>query len=84
VERMSNLDKIVKLHNFTKAEALLIFDWLSEHSNDGKLENVICDKATRQVFENLLCSLETALREPFERNYIELIEKAKKHILGEN
>ena len=55
---------IIKL---TKDEALVLFEFLSRYSDEGKLS--IEDQSEQRALWNLTCILEQVLVEPFSENY---------------
>jgi hypothetical protein len=65
----------------TKAEALVLFEWL--HRNEDRDESKtaryydIVDSAERIALWNLSCDLESALAEPFSSEYKQLVEAAR-------
>jgi hypothetical protein len=61
-----------------KAEALVLFDFLSRFSDHEKL--VIEDQAERRVLWNLCCDLEKLLEAPFCPNYQELLQTARERV----
>jgi hypothetical protein len=63
----------------TTAEALVLFEWLAA-ANDGK--QLIVDEAEHRVLWGLESQLETKLVEPLMPNYAELVDAAKRAVLG--
>ena len=61
----------------TKAEALVLFDWLSRNSKKPEL---FADQSEQYVFRNMECQLEKELLEIFAPNYDELLKKAQKTV----
>jgi hypothetical protein len=59
----------------SKAEALVLFEFLSRYSNEDKL--IIEDQAEQRALWNLQCVLEKELMEPFMANYSELLASAR-------
>lgn len=59
-------------------EALVLFEFLSRFAEDEKLE--IIDQAEKEVLMSVLASLERELVEPFEINYKEILEEARRKI----
>ena len=59
-------------------EALVLFEFLSRFAEDEKLE--IVDQAENSVLMKVLALLERELVEPFEPNYNELLEEARRKI----
>lgn len=64
----------------TVAEALVLFEWLA--SADEK-ESLVVDEAERRVLWDLESQLETKLVEPFLPEYAQLVDAAKKTVLGD-
>lgn len=62
----------------SKEEAIIIFDLLSRFSREESLE--IADQSEKVVLWGLLCDLEKVLIEPFEKNYPEILEAARKSV----
>jgi hypothetical protein len=58
-------------------EALVLFHWLAEMYG-AKLD---LDDAEQRVFLSIQASLERSLVEPFAKNYLELVERARQRIL---
>ncbi len=74
--------EIVNL-SLTKDEALVLFEFLSRFSeSDSKL--TIEDQAEERVLWNLCCDLEKILGEPFQENYVELLNHARKKVRDKN
>jgi hypothetical protein len=71
-------DENVELR-LTTAEALVLFEWLAA-ANDGK--QLIVDEAEQRVLWDLESQLETKLVEPLMPNYAELVDAAKRAVLG--
>lgn len=63
----------------TTAEALVLFEWLAA-ADDAK--QLIVDEAEQRVLWDLESQLETKLVEPLMPNYTELVDAAKKAVLG--
>lgn len=63
----------------TTAEALVLFEWLAV-ANDAK--QLIVDEAEQRVLWDLESQLETKLVEPLMPNYTELVDAAKRAVLG--
>jgi hypothetical protein len=63
----------------TGAEALVLFEWLAAAYDDGALD---VDEAQRRVLWDLGAQLETKLTEPFLPEYAQLVDAAKKTVLG--
>jgi hypothetical protein len=64
----------------TKAEALVLGDWLSELLDKGNREATL-DPGERVALSNLLCVLEPELVEVFDPQYAEIVERAKRALL---
>jgi len=64
----------------TKAEALVLFDWLHNHED---AETTPGDAAEKQALWNLSCLLERELVEPFEPDYADKIQAAKRSLTAE-
>lgn len=62
----------------TSEEALVLFELLARFSETEEL--TVADQAERQVLWNVACLLERELVEPFQANYRELLEAAKKKL----
>ncbi|MGH7284717.1 MAG: hypothetical protein ACRELY_24595 [Polyangiaceae bacterium] len=60
----------------TKAEALVLFEWLSEREDSQK------ESASDRVFWQILGQLEKVLAEPFAANYREQLEEARRLVMG--
>jgi len=58
-----------------KAQALVLFEFLSRFSNDNRLE--IQDQAEERVLWDICCDLEKMLAEPFRPDYRDLLQKAR-------
>jgi hypothetical protein len=63
----------------TTAEALVLFEWLAA-ADDAK--QLIVDEAEQRVLWDLESQLETKLVEPLMPNYAELVDAAKRAVLG--
>jgi hypothetical protein len=72
---MSETNHLLEL---TGDEALVLFAFLSRFSEEEKL--TIEHSSEEQVLWNALCQLEKILAEPFQNNYGELLEQARKRI----
>ncbi|MFN7140772.1 MAG: hypothetical protein ACK4UN_15655 [Limisphaerales bacterium] len=59
----------------SRAQALVLFEFLSRFSNDEKLE--IQDQAEKRVLWNVYCDLERVLIEPFRSDYELLLREAR-------
>jgi hypothetical protein len=64
-------------------EALVLFEFLSR-SFDANSKFDIIDKAEEKVLSKILGNLESRLLEPFAKNYLDLLEKARSEIRGED
>jgi hypothetical protein len=64
---------------FTKAEALVLFEWLTR--TDETRSNTIEDPAEDEVLSRIQGQLETTLVEPFAQNYPELLARARKEVM---
>lgn len=62
------------------AEALVLFEWLASANENGSLA---VDEAQRRVLWDLESQLETKLVEPFLPEYAQLVDAAKKAVLGD-
>lgn len=65
----------------TVAEALVLFEWLA---SVNEKESLVVDEAERRVLWDLESQLETKLVEPFLPEYAQLVEAAKKTVLGDH
>lgn len=65
----------------TKDEALVLFDFLSRFSNEDKLS--IQDQAEERALWNLTCVFEKQLAEPFDENWLQIIEAARNRLRDE-
>ncbi|PQZ57477.1 MULTISPECIES: hypothetical protein [unclassified Microbacterium] len=63
----------------TTAEALVLFEWLAA-AHDA--EQLIVDEAEQRVLWDLESQLETKLVEPLMPNCTELVDAAKRAVLG--
>lgn len=63
----------------TGAEALVLFEWLARANEE---EALVVDDAERHVLWRLESQLETKLVEPFLPEYEQLVNAAKKTVLG--
>lgn len=71
-------DENVELQ-LTTAEALVLFEWLAA-AHDAR--ELILDEAEQRVLWDLESQLETKLVEPLMPNYTELVDAAKRAVLG--
>jgi hypothetical protein len=62
----------------SKSHALVLFEFLSRFSQDGKLE--ILDPAEERVLWDLCSDLEKTLVEPFSPDYLELLQRAREAV----
>ncbi len=60
------------------SEALVLFEFVSRFSQDGKLE--IRDQAEERVLWDVCSRLESELAEPFLRNYNDALAKAREEV----
>ena len=58
-----------------RAQALVLFEFLSRFSDDKKLE--IQDQAEERVLWDMCCDLERVLVEPFRSDYDVLLQRAR-------
>ncbi len=61
----------------TRAEALVLFEWLHEHEDANTTPG---DPAERTALWNLSALLERTLVEPFQSDYTDLVDRAKQHL----
>jgi integrase len=61
----------------TRAEALVIFDWLSKHEDNDTTPG---DAPQQRALWNLTCLFEKTLVEPFQDDYLELVEASRTHL----
>jgi hypothetical protein len=73
---MSMSDQKVNI-KLTKEEAIVLFEFL-ERFNKNKDLNKFEYQAEEKVIWNIICILEKELSEPFQANYQEIVEKARK------
>jgi hypothetical protein len=59
----------------TKAEALVLFEFVSRYSENNKLD--IQDQAEQRVLWDLFCRLESVLAEPFRSDYDTILSAAR-------
>jgi hypothetical protein len=59
----------------SRAQALVLFEFLSRFSNDGKLG--IQDEAEERVLWNMCCDLERVLVEPMRPDFDVLLQRAR-------
>nr|WP_309694705.1 hypothetical protein [Armatimonas sp.] len=68
------MSEVVAL-TLSRAEALVLFDFLTRFSTDGTL--TIQDQAEECVLWDMCCDLESMLAEPFSTDYVESLQKAR-------
>lgn len=73
-------DKLVM--ELPRAQALVLFEFLSRFSNDKKLE--IQDQAEERVLWNMCCDLERVLSEPFRPDYGDVLQRARDAVRDRN
>jgi hypothetical protein len=59
-------------------EALVLYEWLAEHE-----EKLAVGEAERRVLWRLEGALEKSLAEVFAKDYVDLVEQARRRILAE-
>ena len=65
----------------TNAEALVLFEWLARvDSSESLTFEDQADQAEQEVLWRVECMLERALVEPFEANYNELLDEARRQV----
>jgi hypothetical protein len=69
------LASVIKIE-LTRAEALVLFEWLSQRDEDPKSES-----AETRVFWKIEAALERTLVEPLRADYPDLLEDARREIL---
>ena len=74
---MSIADENINI-DLTKAEALVLFEFLWRFSQEDRLE--ILDQSEARVLWNMNCILESKLAEPFLPNYSDLVEEARETV----
>jgi hypothetical protein len=62
----------------TGDEALVLFEWLAKLEETNPVEG----EAEKRVLWSIEAALERALVEPFDANYAELLEQARRRIVG--
>ncbi len=65
----------------TQDEAIVLFEFLQRYSGSNKL--TIDDQAEQRALWNLCCTFEKFLTAPFEKNYSEILEEARKRLRDE-
>lgn len=63
----------------SKAEALVLFDWLCR-SNDAGTSSTPVGQAERQVFWNIESVLESSLLAPLTERYQEAVDQARRDV----
>lgn len=67
----------------TRAEALVLFEWLHRNeATDVEHPTLGVDEAELRVLWDMSASLERVLTEPFARDYVSLVAKARSEVLG--
>jgi hypothetical protein len=66
----------------TRAEALVLFDWL--HQLEEVEDRVTQDKATQVALWALSASLESALVEPLQPDYDDVLSRARAHLADDD
>lgn len=64
--------------SLTSDEAIVLFEFLSRVVESDEL--TIESDAEMTALQNILCSLESDMTEPFESNYKDLLESARKNL----
>lgn len=67
----------------TSDEALILFDWLHRCEDEGRVVQPAHESERTALF-NLSALLERELVEPFQRNYAELVDRARVRLAGED
>lgn len=65
----------------TRAEALVLFDWLGRHENADSTPG---DAVEQRALWSLNAVLERALVEPFQSNYREIVQAARSHLTDDS
>ncbi|RZF20471.1 MULTISPECIES: hypothetical protein [Halobacteriovorax] len=73
-------DKVII--EFSKEEALVLFEYLARVNNDDALENTFLDESEKRVIWNLEASFEEKLVEPFKSDYNMILKRARSKILS--
>ncbi len=60
------------------SEALVLFEFVSRFSQDGKLE--VRDQAEERILWDVCSVLESELGEPLQQNYISALAKAREEV----
>jgi len=66
----------------SRAEALVLFEFVWRFSQDEKLD--IVDQSEARVLWNVCASLEKILTEPFDQNYDDLLAAARDEVLDKD
>jgi hypothetical protein len=64
----------------TSDEALVLFEWLHRTSDEDALHAVTIDAAEIIALDALCALLERELVEPFDPNYLELVDAARQRL----
>jgi len=80
-ERTSRKGEFVNL-KLTKNESLVLFEFLAR-LNDENRKEIFADQAEERVLWDIECLLEKELVEPFSKDYIKLIKKARDEVRDE-
>ncbi len=73
-------DKVII--EFSKEEALVLFEYLARVNNDDALENTFLDESEKRVIWSLEASFEEKLVEPFKSDYNKILKRARRKILS--
>ena len=65
----------------TRAEALVLFDWLGRHEHDDTTPG---DAVEQRALWNLNAVLERTLVEPFQSDYHEIVKAARTHLTNDS
>ena len=63
----------------TKDEAIVLFEYLGRF-NEKEDESLFEDQAEQRVLWDIECILEKELSEPFQENYADVVELARKNV----
>ena len=66
--------------SLTGDEALVLYEWLHRSSDDDALQAVTIDAAEIVALDALCALLERELVEPFDPNYVELVDAARRRL----
>jgi len=69
------------LPGLTADEALIVFEWLSTREEAGSLAAIAEGEPELRALRGLLCMLESTLVEPFQPDYAELVEAARRRLV---